>query len=165
MNNDNKKAEEKIIESAVGRVTPVAPGATYLAAADDAEKRKTPFFAEAVCAGFPSPANDYLEGKLDLNEFLVKHPAATFFVRAEGDSMLGAGIHSGDILVVDRALRAVENRVVIAVVEGELTVKRLKKIKGKLCLAPDNDEYKPIEPDEENGFEIWGVVTAVIHAV
>jgi DNA polymerase V len=163
MDNDNKK-DDKIIESAVGRVTPVAPGATYRAA-EDAEGRQTPFFAEAVCAGFPSPANDYLESKLDLNEFLVKHPAATFFVRAEGDSMLGAGIHSGDILVVDRALQAVENRVVIAVVEGELTVKRLKRVKGKLCLAPDNDEYKPIEPDEENGFEIWGVVTAVIHAV
>ena len=165
MDNDNKTSDDKIIESAVGRVTPVAPGAGYLAADGDAAKRRTPFFAEAVCAGFPSPANDYIEAKLDLNEFLVKHPAATFFVRAEGDSMLGAGIHSGDILVVDRALRAAENRVVIAVVEGELTVKRLKKIKGKLCLVPDNDEYEPLEPDEENGFEIWGVVTAVIHAV
>ncbi|MDD3730804.1 MAG: S24 family peptidase, partial [candidate division Zixibacteria bacterium] len=71
----------------------------------------------------------------------------------------------GDILVVDRALQAVENRVVIAVVDGELTVKRLKKIKDKLCLAPDNDDYQPIVADEENGFEIWGVVTTVIHAV
>lgn len=168
MNKDNKtpgETPEKVIESAVGRVTPVLPGAGYLAADSEAEKRRTPFFAEAVCAGFPSPANDYIEAKLDLNEFLVKHPAATFFVRAEGDSMLGAGIHSGDILVVDRALQAVENRVVIAVVDGELTVKRLKKIKDKLCLAPDNDDYQPIVADEENGFEIWGVVTTVIHAV
>jgi len=168
MNTDDKKTDktnDNVIASDVGRVSPVPPGADYLAADDGAEKRAAPLFAEAVCAGFPSPAGDYIEGKLDLNEFLVKHPAATFFVRAEGDSMLGAGIHSGDILVVDRALRAVESKVVIAVVDGELTVKRLKKIKGKLRLAPDNDQYQPLVTDEENGFEIWGVVTAVIHAV
>ncbi|MFZ5981696.1 MAG: LexA family protein [Candidatus Zixiibacteriota bacterium] len=168
MNADNEKPNAKndnVIASDVGRVAPVPPGADYLAAADGAVRRASPLFAEAVCAGFPSPASDYIEGKLDLNEFLVKHPAATFFVRAEGDSMLGAGIHSGDILVVDRALQAAENKVVIAVVDGELTVKRLKKIKGKLRLAPDNDSYRPLDTDEENGFEIWGVVTAVIHAV
>lgn len=124
-----------------------------------------PLFLASIPAGFPSPADDYIDRKLDLNEFLVRHPAATFFVRVAGDSMVGAGIHSGDILVVDRALPAEHNRVVIAAVNGELTVKRLSKQNGKLHLLPENDGFEPMEVTSEMQFEIWGVVTHVVHSL
>ena len=124
-----------------------------------------PLFLARVSAGFPSPADDYLDGRLDLNEHLIKHPAATFFVRAAGDSMIGAGIHSGDILVVDRSLEPGASSVVIAVINGDLTVKRILRTGGKLFLAPENPRYRPIEICEGMEFEVWGVVTSVIHAL
>ncbi|KAA3632084.1 MAG: LexA family transcriptional regulator [Calditrichaeota bacterium] len=124
-----------------------------------------PIFTEQVAAGFPSPADDYLEGNLDLNKYLVKHPVATYFVRVTGDSMVGAGIHEGDILIVDRSLEPVSRRIVIAVVDGELTVKRLIRRNGKVMLMPENDKYKPIEIKDEVDLEIWGVVTTVLHGV
>jgi DNA polymerase V len=132
---------------------------------DRSTSYRRPLFLVPVSAGFPSPADDYLEGKLDLNEHLIKHEAATFFVRVKGDSMIGAGIHSGDLLVVDRALAPTDNSVVIAVVNAELTVKRLSKQGGKLFLTPDNGMYKPIPITASTAFEVWGVVTHVIHAV
>ena len=122
-----------------------------------------PLFSSTVSAGFPSPADDFLEKKLDLNEHLIQHPAATFFVRASGDSMIGAGIHSGDLLIVDRSLTPRTNHIVIAVLEGELTVKRLKKKGDRLFLCAENQAYKPIEVTEDNNFNVWGVVTNVIH--
>ncbi len=122
-----------------------------------------PLFLARVSAGFPSPADDYLEDRLDLNQYLIKHPAATFFVRASGDSMVDAGIHSGDILVVDRALDPGGNSVVIAIINGEMTVKRVMKSGGKLLLVPANPHYHPIEIREGMDFEVWGVVTNVIH--
>ena len=128
-------------------------------------KTQIPLFMSPVCAGFPSPANDYVEKKLDLNEHLIKHPAATFFVRAAGDSMINAGIHHNDILVVDRALEPINNRIVIAIIEGELTVKRILKSQDRLFLMPDNTQYKSIEVTEEMNVEIWGVVTTIIHSV
>ncbi len=132
-----------------------APGATLT----------LPLFAARVAAGFPSPADNHMEGKLDLNEHLVRHPAATFFVRAAGDSMTGAGIHSGDLLVVDRAVEPADGHVVIAVVDGDLTVKRIRKANGKVFLAPDNPNYPPLRVGDETQVEVWGVVTNVIHPV
>lgn len=122
-----------------------------------------PLFLSKVPAGFPSPADDYLEGKLDLNEHLIKHKAATFFVRVTGDSMLGAGIHDGDLLIVDRALEAQDKSVVVAVVNGEFTVKRIKKEQGRVWLVPENKNYQPLEMQEGSELEVWGVVTNVIH--
>ena len=124
-----------------------------------------PIFLGRLPAGFPSPADDYLEGKLDLNRHLIKHPAATFFVRVTGDSMIGAGIHSGDLLVVDRSLEPADKNVVVAVLDGELTVKRLFKQNGVLRLLPENLNYQPIEITAQQTIEIWGVVTSVIHAL
>ena len=124
-----------------------------------------PIFLGRLPSGFPSPADDYLEGKLDLNRHLIKHPAATFFVRVTGDSMIGAGIHSGDLLVVDRSLEPADKNVVVAVVDGELTVKRLFKQNGVLRLLPENLSYQPIEITAQQTIEIWGVVTSVIHAL
>jgi DNA polymerase V len=122
-----------------------------------------PLFLEAVSAGFPSPAEDYLEGKLDLNDYLIMNPASTFLVRVTGDSMIIAGIHSGDLLVVDRSLEPKDGNIIIAVINGELLVKRLKLIKNKYYLLPENSNYKPIEITETMSFEVWGVVSTVIH--
>lgn len=122
-------------------------------------------FTVPVAAGFPSPAEDYIEEQLDLNQYLIRHPAATFFVRACGDSMHGAGIYSGDLLIVDRAIEPVNGSVVIAVVNGELTVKRLSRDGECLILLAENDLYHPLEINEHTDFQIWGVVTNVIHSL
>ena len=114
-------------------------------------------------AGFPSPADDFLDKRLDLNEYLIKHPAATFYVRVHGDSMVRAGIQSGDILVVDRSLEPQHRRVVVAFVDGEFTVKRLLKRDGGIVLAPENPAYPEISIKPGMEMEVWGVVTAVIH--
>jgi DNA polymerase V len=124
-----------------------------------------PLFTSSVSAGFPSPADSHIEKMLNLDEHLIQRPASTFFVRVSGDSMIGAGIHSGDLLVVDRSLQATEGRVVIAVVEGELTVKRLHQIQDKILLCADNPDYAPIEVTEAMDLIVWGVVTNVIHAL
>lgn len=120
-------------------------------------------YAARVPAGFPSPADDYVEGRLDLNQHLIRHPAATFFVRVSGESMLGAGIHPGDLLVVDRALEPIHGKVVIAVVNGELTVKRLCIREGQVRLLAENERYAPIMLSGDMDLQIWGVVTNVIH--
>lgn len=137
-------------------------------APDLTTRYKLPVFLGRLPAGFPSPADDYIEGKLDLNKHLIKHPAATFFVRVAhnaGESMIEAGIHAGDILVVDRSLEAVDGNVIVAALDGELTVKRLFKRGKTLRLLPANQNYQPIEIQAQQSFEIWGVVTNVIHAL
>ena len=132
---------------------------------DQSTEYKRPLFLIPVSAGFPSPADDYIENRLDLNKHLIQHPAATFFVKVKGDSMIEAGIHSGDILIVDRALEATDKKVVIAVIDGELTVKRIRIIEKKIYLLPENRDYRPTEITDEMNFEIWGVVTNVIHTL
>lgn len=123
-----------------------------------------PLYHSHISAGFPSPAEDEME-TLDLNELLIKHPAATFFLKVSGSSMIKAGIHHGDILVIDRSLEPVHGKIVIAVVNGELTVKRLHKIGTKVQLVAENDNYASIDILEGMELHIWGVVTNVIHAL
>lgn len=115
--------------------------------------------------GFPSPADDYLEERLDLNKHLIKHPAATFYARAEGDSMTGAGIYPGDILIVDKAIDEVKDRVIVAWLNGEFLVKRyyIDNRLGKIYLIADNPKFLPFEITPEMDFMIWGVVTYNIH--
>ena len=120
----------------------------------------------ALChieAGFPSPADDHMERLLDLNEHVIKHPSATYFVRASGYSMTGAGIFNGDLMIVDRSLEPAHGKVVIAEVDGQLTVKRLSKLKDRFELHSENPNYPPIELQEGNEVVIWGVVTHVLH--
>lgn len=124
-----------------------------------------PLAGESVPAGFPSPAEEYLEKSLDLNEHLVPRPEATFFVRVSGDSMTGAAIHHDDILVVDRSMSPRPGNVVIACVDGEFTVKRLRKTEEGFELAPENEGYSTIAITPDTDFNIWGVVRHVIHAV
>ncbi len=123
-----------------------------------------PLYLSSIKAGFPSAADDYLDKKVDLNEYLIKHPAATFFIKVKGDSMTGAGICSGDMLIVDRSQEAKNNSIVVAILNGEFTVKRLQKKKGKIFLMAENPNYKPIEVVPGMDFEVWGVVLHAIHS-
>lgn len=132
---------------------------------DAQTKYRIPLYLSPVAAGFPVTTEDYIEGKIDLNHHLVKNPDSTFLVRVVGESMRDAGIHPRDLLVVDRAVEPVSGKVVIAVVDGELTVKRLRKHDDKLWLMPENPDFQPIEVDENADLHIWGVVTNVIHAL
>ena len=127
------------------------------------KKIAVPFVEEDVAAGFPSPSENYIQGKLDLNELLVKNPPATFFVRVRGESMINAGISSGDILIVDKSLEAKNNDIIIAVVEGEFTLKRLLIKDNYIILQPENKIFASIRIDNPDNVEIWGVVTNVIH--
>lgn len=125
-----------------------------------------PLYESKVQAGLPTSADDSLEKQVDLNEYLIKHPASTFLVRVSGDSMINAGIHENDILIVDRMLEPVHGKIVIAAIDGQLTVKRLhKNEQGKCVLMPENPAFQPIEVAEESQVHILGVVTNVIHAV
>lgn len=123
-----------------------------------------PFF-ESVSAGFPSPAADYMDKKLDLNELCIQNPSSTFFIRVEGDSMQGAGIFNGDILIVDRSLNAKPRDIIVAVVDGDFLVKRLCRQGKTVFLAAENFGYPPILIEENTHFQVWGVVTKVIHNV
>lgn len=129
------------------------------------ETMDPPLFASHISAGFPSPADDYIEKKLDLNEHLVHNRQATFFLRVTGDSMIGAGIHDGDLIIVDKSLSATNKKIVVAIVDGELLIKRLLRTNGKVYLAAENPNYAQIEVTADMGFEVWGVVTNVIHAL
>ena len=120
---------------------------------------------EGISAGFPSPADDFKETRISLDRELVKNKEATFYARVDGDSMIGAGLEDGDLLVIDRSLDPENGKIAICLVDGEFTVKRIKKEKNKLYLMPENKKYKPIELKEENELIIWGVVEYVIKKV
>ena len=122
-----------------------------------------PLYSSRVSAGAPLPADEYIESHIDLNKYLIHNPIATFFVRASGDSMIGAGIYSDDILIVDRNIEPKHGKVVIAAIDGQLTVKRLCKITEKVILKAENPLYADIEVGEGSQVTIWGVVTSVIH--
>jgi len=121
-----------------------------------------PLFSARVQAGFPSPADDHLERSIDLNEELIHHPAATFFVRVKGESMHDAGIQSGDILVVDRSLAPTDRKIVVAMVDGEFTVKRFRSQDGRIFLEAANDQFPKIEISGDQELVVWGVVSFVI---
>lgn len=122
-----------------------------------------PLFSSLVSAGFPSPATDHLDGLLDLNRLLLRHPDATYLLRVSGESMCGAEIHAGDLLAVDKHLEADHGHIVVAVVEGDCTVKRLVRKGQTWWLMPENPAYKPYEITDPDGLCIWGVVTHVVH--
>ncbi len=126
------------------------------------KKITLPYFSSLVQAGFPSPADDYINEKLDLNEFLIEHPASTFFLKIEGESMKDAGIFAGDMIVVDRSKIAKNGDIILAVVNSEFTVKRFKKNKDEVYLISENTAYKPILITDNTYFEVWGVVSSII---
>jgi DNA polymerase V len=120
---------------------------------------------EGISAGFPSPADDFKEMRISLDKELVKNKEATFYARVDGDSMIGAGLEDGDLLVIDRSLNPENGKIAICLVDRDFTVKRIKKEKNKLYLMPENKKYKPIEIKEENELIIWGIVEYVIKKV
>jgi DNA polymerase V len=122
-----------------------------------------PLFANRISCGFPSPADDYLEGFLNLNAKLIPRPSSTFLIKAEGDSMIGAGIYEGDLLIVDKSITPTHNQIIVAVVNGEFTIKRLLYRFPKTILQPENPKNVPIEVTAEMNFQVWGVVTYTIH--
>lgn len=126
---------------------------------------KVPLYSSSVAAGALSAADDHVEAHLDVNELLIKNPTHTFLVRACGESMKNAGIHTDDLLVVDKSIEPVSGKIVIAAVDGQLTVKRLEKTEHTLRLIPENEAFSPIEITAENDIHILGVVTNVIRAI
>ena len=173
-NSGNFKEQTKVIRvpiSLVDSITPsievyksqVKSGIEVLRVNEDPIKQLIPIFTSRVQAGFPSPADDHLEDTLDLNTHLIHHKEATFFVKAQGESMIGAGIHQGDILIVDKSLSPKSGKIVIAVVDGEFTVKGLHKYQGNITLKAENSEFEDIKIKGTDELIIWGVVTSVIH--
>ena len=126
---------------------------------------EVPLFGCPIPAGFSSPADDHLDPSFDLTRFLFRNPASTFLARVSGDSMTGAGIHPGDLVAVDRALRPGHGSIVVAVVEGEHTIKRLQLRAGVPWLVAENSRYPPLPVSSEAGLVVWGVVTHVIHSL
>lgn len=126
-------------------------------------KKEIDLYTSHIPAGFPSPAEDFIEKQLDLNDYLIRNKSATFLVRVNGHSMINAGIHDGDLVVVDRSIEATDGKVVLGILNGEFTIKRLVKEKKKIFLMPENSTFKPIEITPEMDFKIWGVVTFSVH--
>ena len=123
---------------------------------------QTSFISSEIKAGFPSPAADFEESKVSLDHLLIKNKEATFYAKASGNSMIGAGIDDGDILVIDRSLESRNNAVAVCFIDGEFTVKRIKKDNDEVYLMPENSQYQPIKIEEENELIIWGIVTYAI---
>ena len=132
---------------------------------DTSNKRNVWLAEEGVSAGFPSPADDFKEVRISLDKAVVKNEAATFYARVAGQSMVGAGLDDGDLLVIDRSLEPEDGKIAVCFVDGEFTVKRLKVDKDCVWLMPENDRYKPLQVTEENELIIWGIVTHVLKAV
>lgn len=132
---------------------------------DNGLSYRLPLYGNTVRAGFPAPGDDYVETYLDLNQRYVQHPAATFFLIVAGDSMINAGIHEGDMLIVDRSIEAAHGKIVIAAINGELTVKRLSRLDGQVRLLPENNKYPPIDITDAHDLVIWGVVKHIVKTV
>ncbi len=154
-----KGEETKVMRIPVGKVRDVME-------IIEGESYDIPMYSGKVQAGLPEITDDYIEGMVNLNSLLINNPKNTFFVRATGDSMIDAGIFSNDTMIVDRSIQAKNNDIIIAAVNGELTVKRLSiQADGKVFLMPENSQFSPIPVTEESDFHIWGVVTNSIRAL
>lgn len=129
---------------------------------DFSSNLELPVVSQGISAGFPSPAEDFLELKMDLNREYIKHPNATFYAYVNGDSMIGAGLDSGDLLIIDKSLEVKNKRIAVCFIDGEFTIKRIKVEDNAVWLFPANKNYSPIQVTEDNEFVIWGVVTTVI---
>jgi DNA polymerase V len=130
---------------------------------DISEELRLPLVEAFINAGFPSPADDYLETKLDLNTLLIKDPSSTFFARVRGNSMEDVGIHDGDILIIDKSLEPKQKSVLICFIDGDFTVKKVSKVNGDFYLVPQNKDFAPIKIEKSSDFRLWGVVTYCIH--
>lgn len=153
---------EDLLEQYRNRRDDLPPGEGVYRPVFDETPVSLPLYASRISAGWPSPADDYIEDMLDLQRLLVQHPAATFYLRVKGDSMSGASILDGDILVVDRSVDPVHGRIVVASIDNELTVKLLYNHDNRVALIPENPAYQPIEITDETDLRLWGVVAGIV---
>jgi DNA polymerase V len=130
--------------------------------ADTETELALPFVDDGISAGFPSPALDFVDLSIDLNKYLIKNPSATFYGKVKGDSLINAGIHNGDLLIIDRSLEPTNGKIAVCYIDGEFTAKRIKLEKCVAWLIAENENYQPIKVTEANSFLIWGIVTHVI---
>ena len=133
--------------------------------ADTSTAINLPLIDSGISAGFPSPAGDFLDVSIDLNKEFVKNPSTTFYGRVRGDSMVNAGLNDGDLLIIDKSLEPLNNKIAVCFIDGEFTVKRIKIGKDIIWLVAENEKYKPIKVTKDNDFLIWGIVTTVIKSV
>lgn len=133
--------------------------------ADTTTSISLPFVESGISAGFPSPADDFLDAAIDLNKEFVKNPSTTFYGRVKGDSMINAGLNNGDLLIIDKSLEPVNNKIAVCFIDGAFTVKRIKIEKDIIWLVAENEKYQPIKVTADNDFIIWGIVTTVIKNV
>jgi len=133
--------------------------------ADTSTSIHLPFVESGISAGFPSPADDFLDASIDLNREFVKNPSTTFYGRVRGDSMINAGLNEGDLLIIDKSLEPIDNKIAVCFIDGEFTVKRIKIEKEVVWLIAENEKYQPIKVTADNDFVIWGIVTTVIKNV
>ena len=124
-----------------------------------------PIVNGGISAGFPSPADDFLDLSIDLNKEFIKNPSSTFYGRVKGDSMIDAGLNNGDLLIIDKSLEPINNKIAVCFIDGEFTVKRIQIEKECIWLVAENKNYKPIKVTKDNDFIIWGIVTTVIKSV
>lgn len=124
-----------------------------------------PFVETGISAGFPSPADDFLELTIDLNKELIKHPSTTFYGKVKGDSMQDAGFNNGDLLIIDKSLQPFDGKIAVCFIDGEFTVKRIKKDNNFIWLMAENKNYQPIKVTQDNDFIVWGMVTYIIKSV
>ncbi|MDT8412907.1 MAG: translesion error-prone DNA polymerase V autoproteolytic subunit [Vicingaceae bacterium] len=124
-----------------------------------------PFVEAGISAGFPSPADDFLELTIDLNKELIKHPSTTFYGKVKGDSMQDAGFNNGDLLIIDKSLQPFDGKIAVCFIDGEFTVKRIKKDNNFIWLMAENKNYQPIKVTQDNDFIVWGMVTYIIKSV
>lgn len=143
----------------------VAPSKLILYKADSNNPLPLPYFEGGIKAGFPSPAADFDGTKISLDKIVVKNPEATFYAKASGNSMTGAGIDDGDILVIDRSLEPLNNKIAVCFIDGDFTVKRIQIEEDCVYLVPENKQYVPIKVTEDNQLIIWGIVTYVLKAL
>ncbi|WP_417872495.1 LexA family protein [Xanthomarina gelatinilytica] len=130
--------------------------------ADVSSELELPYVVNGISAGFPSPADDFLDINIDLNKHLIKNPSTTFYGRVRGDSMKDAGIHDGDLLIIDKSLEPTNNKIAVCFIDGEFTVKRIRIEKDVVWLIAENKNYEPIKVTQDNDLVIWGIVTTVI---
>ncbi len=133
--------------------------------ADTETELALPFVDDGISAGFPSPALDFVDLSIDLNKHLIKNPSATFYGKVKGDSLKNAGIHDGDLLIIDRSIEPINGKIAVCFIDGEFTAKRIKISKEEVLLIPENENYEPIKVTADNDFLIWGIVTHVIKNV
>ncbi len=139
--------------------------ALELFSADTGTKLELPLANGGIVAGFPSPAMDFDETKIDLNRYLIKRPSSTFFGKVTGNSMEGAGIYDGNLLIIDKSIKPRSEHIAVCFIDGEFTVKRIRIEKDCVWLIPANENYEPVRADSSNDFRIWGIVTYVIRSV